>query len=238
MHSEPQGSVTKHKTTLRDICLRSRNLFQGTCANSFARGAWRQISTRGQISVPCAQVTELSGPEMRAFVDNLRGRFWGDRRDGALMPTDMQETCTTLEADMRDMRLRSSAALKLEPASCSPPAGEPPRKQGAEALDTPGPASASAALPNAAARALGQKHVRFDDTAGGGSENMIEIDRSGFSGGEFYVLWSGSKPDMHPECAAVLLACASHAWLLPEYLQSLVAELEIAMLETEDLMGD
>lgn len=100
--------------------------------------------------------------------------------------------------------------------------------------------AAPAAAPPSGARAAGaaRKHVRFDSTAGPGSKHTLELDSSGDTGGDFYVLWAGSKPDMHPECAAVLMACASYAWLLPEYLQSLVAELETSMLEMEDVMGN
>ena len=196
------------------------------------RRARRRSGLLDRCSAVWAQVTGLSGPEMRAYVDNLRSRFWGEQRDGGLMPTDMQETCATLELDIRDMQLRHGAAPAPESGGAA--AGEPPRERRSQAAGVRGPMPAY--IPTAAARSEGPGSGRSDCAPGAWPGEMLEIDRSGGTGGDFYVLWTGNKPEMHPTCAAVLLACASYAWLLPEYLQSLVAELEAAMLETEDLM--
>lgn len=181
------------------------------------------------------QVMGLSGPEMRDYVEDLRSRVWGKHRDVSLMPADMRETCATLEADMRDIQLRAAAAP--EPASCSAQGGDRSQRQGAEGMYTR--EAVPEALPITAAGVAGfdKERVKPDSAASPGAELALEIDRSGDTGGDFYVLWSGSKPEMHPSCAAVVLACASYAWLLPAYLQSLVADLEAAMLDSETSMG-
>ena len=43
---------------------------------------------------------------------------------------------------------------------------------------------------------------------------------------------------MHPAYAAVVVACASQAWLLPAYLHDLVLALEQQMVELEAQLPD
>ena len=182
------------------------------------------------ISVHVGQVMGLHGAELRDHVADLRTHFWGERADHSLMPVAMREICKILKADIRDMERQSSTAREQGGRSAASGGPSPPQEAGGEG--TGGPTSAAA--PSATAGGADMEPCSVgQDMEPAESEQRPEIDRSGMTGGQFYVMYQGSSPDMHPWCAAAVLACASHAWLLPEYLQSLVSELETAMLETE-----
>lgn len=88
----------------------------------------------------------------------------------------------------------------------------------------------------------GVEHQRLEEavSSGGSAQNdeplnvqdELRIDRSEKTGGEFYVLWN--KCAMHSSSAAVVTACAEYLWLVPEYLQSLVTDLEKGLLEMDE----
>ena len=63
-------------------------------------------------------------------------------------------------------------------------------------------------------------------------------DAAGDTGAERYTLWGRKADSVHPEYAAVVVACASQAWLLPAYLHELVLGLEQQMVELEAQVPD
>ena len=178
---------------------------------------------------------ELHGPEMEAHVADLRNHFWGERKEHNLMPVGMKESYSHIEVDIRDMKRQSTAAAPQEGRNVAPAKSSAPQ----EGVDIGTGERHPRVEPSAVADATGKGEGRSEwmgrsDEGAAEVDPRLEIDRRGMTGGEFYVLWSGTN--VHPWYAAVVLACASHAWLMPEFLQSLVSDLEGAMLETEDLL--
>jgi len=62
---------------------------------------------------------------------------------------------------------------------------------------------------------------------------QTSVDAEEHTGAEFYTLWGRKADPVHPVYAAVVVACASHAWLLPAYLHELVLGIEQHMVELE-----
>ena len=193
------------------------------------------------------QVARMSPAAVREHVAQLRKRILGQRRAElvALSPA-LQEMCELLEQDVADLQSKEAQDDSTEQRNGRQHTGNRGNARSIVAQQPPHQAETPAAEQSdsnehrgtsagRASRAAGLARTADDspNAIANAAQGQTPADDAERTGAEFYPLWGRKADPVHPVYAAVIVACASHAWLLPAYLHELVLGLEQQMMELE-----
>jgi hypothetical protein len=145
--------------------------------------------------------------------------------------------CELLEQDVADLRrqeMRESGAMRhigtmqdtAQASDGRAPQGSRPEAENSPTQGEHGTAQRRAAEGRTCSADPGASHLTAE-------ANGALMQTAEHSGGDWYTLWGRKASPVHPIYAAVVVACASCAWLVPAYLHELVLGLEQQMIELE-----
>ena len=168
----------------------------------------------------------------------LRQRVLGQRSpDVVALQSALREICELLEQDVADLRrqeMHESGAVNdistvqntAQAGVGRAPQGSRPEAENLPAQSEHGIAHSGAAEGRSCAADPGARQI-----AEGADGSLMEAAEN--SGSDSYTLWGRKADPVHPIYAAVVVSCASYAWLVPAYLHELVLGLEQQMIELE-----
>ena len=199
-------------------------------------------------NVARAQVARMSPAAVREHVAQLRERILGQRMaDVVPLHRALQEMCELLKQDVADLQSKEAHYDSRQQADSRPVAGTEESQRLSRKTHAPAvlhsngdamrrtcedDASADAALLIATSSPL-----ELISDGAHTDELQTPADAAERTGAECCTLWGRKTDPVHPVYAAVVVACASHAWLQPAYLHELVLGVEQHMMELEAHMS-
>ena len=203
--------------------------------------ALAEVRSRSEL-LSLAQVARMTPAALRDHVTQLRQRVLGQRSSDvvALHPA-LREMCELLEQDVADQQrqeLRESGAA--HDTGMTQDNGEAGGTRAAWGSRHHAETSPAQEEHGSRQRETGKGQNRpVDHGASSHAEGPddastdVHADAAKHSGGDWYTLWGRKADPVHPVYAAVVVACASCAWLVPAYLHELVLGLEQQMVELD-----